>query len=708
MSMSATRMVLPVPAVVSVLLLVVGGALVEAGSSAGRPVVVVAMAVLVSVLLLFWRKAAGGIAALGVWLGVGAWLASLTPDTMGPSAGQCLALGIAGVVLFLFGLRVGRRPSTRATVAQMSERSDRNDGVASRWQLLRHASGWPVRRKASVLRPSLRQVPFYKRRRVPLNELATKLATVGHMGIWSSIEDVTVRFGGPRVGKTGELACRIVDAPGAVIATSTRTDLIELTDNPRRDVGPTYVFNPSGMGDRPSTITFNPLVGCEDPVAASDRAGDLLAAVSAPGSGSDSAYWTEQAQRVLATLMHAAAIENAAAVKHGAEQGPLSMRDVLAWVADPDGSRDEIQRYLRSSPEPSFVQDSLQFLTTNDRTRSSICSTVMPALGWLTNPNAVAAATGGGFDVEQLLAERGTVYMLGAEEAKTAPLVTALTGHIARQARAIAATMPSGRLDPPLTLALDEAALICPVPLDRWTADMGGRNITIHIAAQSRAQLEAKFGDKAARAILNNTATLLLFGGTKDADDLQAFSTLIGERAEDVQTIDETTGNVSTSNRRVAILSPDAIARLEPGQVVIVRRFMPVAIGRVQMVWKRRDLRWRARQRKAVQIVNEWREGIGDTYLWVMPRVAAAVEAAGPALAAGRARLIRSALVMYRVIQSRRNRRAVTHPTPVPLPYERRGRVNEAEQVADGLVTDIGRGDEVASVTSISERTPVS
>ena len=61
----------------------------------------------------------------------------------------------------------------------------------------------------------------------------------------------------------------------------------------------------------------------------------------------------------------------------------------------------------------------------------------------------------------------------------TAPLVTALTGHIAREARRIAATRPGGRLDPPLTLALDEAALICPIPLDNWTADMGGRNVTI-------------------------------------------------------------------------------------------------------------------------------------------------------------------------------------------------------------------------------------
>ncbi len=80
----------------------------------------------------------------------------------------------------------------------------------------------------------------------------------------------------------------------------------------------------------------------------------------------------------------------------------------------------------------------------------------------------------GGFDVAALLEQRGTVYMLGAEDAQVGPLVTALTGHIAREARSIAGRQPGGRLDPPLTLALDEAALICPVPLDNWTADMGG------------------------------------------------------------------------------------------------------------------------------------------------------------------------------------------------------------------------------------------
>jgi type IV secretion system protein VirD4 len=255
-----------------------------------------------------------------------------------------------------------------------------------------------------------------------------------------------------------------------------------------------------------------------------------------------------------------------------------------------------VQRLLRRSSEPSYEADALQFLTTNERTRSSICATVMPALGWLTDPNAASAARVGDFDVARLLDERGTVYMLGAEDAQTAPLVTALTGHIAREARRLSAEQPAGRLDPPLTLALDEAALICPVPLDKWTADMGGRNITLHIAAQSRAQLRQRFGDAGAAAIVNNTATLLIFGGTRDPDDLAAYATLAGERDEDVPTYDHTHGQTSTTTRRVPVLSAAQIAQLPTGRVMIVSRGMPVAIGTVQMAWRRHDVRRTARR----------------------------------------------------------------------------------------------------------------
>lgn len=254
----------------------------------------------------------------------------------------------------------------------------------------------------------------------------------------------------------------------------------------------------------------------------------------------------------------------------------------------------------------AYAADIAQFLSTNDKTRTSITSTIMPALSWLMVEPAVAAAQPGTepFDVGRLLASSGTVFLLGGDDGQTAPLVAALTGHIAREARRLAGLRPGGRLDPPLTLALDEAALICPVPLDQWTADMGGRGVTIHIAVQSRAQLEQRWGKAGAAAILNNSATVLVFGGTRDPDDLAAWSTLSGERVE------EDLG-------KVPVLSPAQIAQLPERRVLIIRRATPAAVGTVRMAWTRRDVRSAqrayARRRadlKAAEARSELAEGV--------------------------------------------------------------------------------------------------
>jgi type IV secretion system protein VirD4 len=493
-------------------------------------------------------------------------------------------VAVGALVLVLLGVVLWRRYGGSAgQVHRWSRRSRRNEGVASSWALFRVASWIAVRRRATVVRPSFAQVPRWRRCFVRTTEFATALARVGALWIWSSVEDVTIRLGGPRTGKTGELAGRIVEAPGAVIATSTRTDLVYLTGPIRALRGPVHVFNPSGLGGLASTITFDPISGCAESRTAVTRASDLLAGVAATGRAGDMEFWQGQARRVLAALLHAAALNGA------------TMRDVLSWVADPDGASGDVQRALRHSPEPAFELDAQQFLGTNERTRSSICSTIMPALGWLSDSTAAEAATGGAFDVEQLLDLRGTVYMLGADDGQVAPLVTALTGHIAREARRIAGHMPGGRLDPPLTLALDEAALICPIPLDSWTADMGGRGVTIHIAAQSRAQLRQRWGDVGAAAILNNAATLMIYGGTRDPDDLAAYSSLTGERYEDAPTWGRDGDLHSTAAHRVAVLSPAQVAQLPAGRAIVIRRGMPPAIGRVQMAWKRRDVRAVAR-----------------------------------------------------------------------------------------------------------------
>jgi type IV secretory pathway TraG/TraD family ATPase VirD4 len=405
--------------------------------------------------------------------------------------------------------------------------------------------------------------------------------------VWSSVEDVVLVFGGPRTGKSGWLAGQIIDAPGAVLVTSTRTDLHQLTAELRSRRGPVYVFNAVGLGGLASTITFDPLTGCADPVTATERAADMLAATSQAGphgGGGDRAFWDAQARRVLASLMHAAAL------------GGRSMRDVMSWVADPEQAEDEVTSLLRTSPERSYVVDATQFVTTNDRTRTSITSTIMPALGWLTSPAASAAATGAHpFDVAELLAANATVYLLGAEENHAAPLVCALTGYIAREARRIAARKPGGRLDPPLRLTLDEAALISPVPLHSWTADMGGRGVHIIAAFQSRAQLIDRYGEAKAAVTLNNAGGRILFGGTSDRDDLNFWSTLAGERDERVTTTDLNGRVASRTTRRVPVLAPAQLSNLPTGKVVAFRRGMAPVVGRARMAWARRDVRALAR-----------------------------------------------------------------------------------------------------------------
>lgn len=564
------------------------------------------------------------------------------------------------VLLFTVALGLRGRGGSRGLIGRWSRRARRNDGVASRWQIFRVASKSAMRRKAKTVKPSLRRVSWWQRRRTPVTEYATRLARVGGQGIWSPVEDVTLRMGGPRTGKTGELAGRILDAPGAVIATSTRTDLIDLTAGVRRGRGPLYVFNPSGLGGLESTISFDPLTGCSSPVMATYRAGDLLPAV---GGDAERDHWVSLARQALAALLHAAAL------------GELSMRDVQSWVADPEGGSDEVLRLLRRSSEPAFVQAAQQFLTTNERTRSSITTTIMPALGWLTDPAAMAAATGGSFDVAQLLAEHGTVYMLGAEEGHTAPLVAALTAHVAREARRIAAESPGGRLDPALTLVLDEAALICPIPLHNWTADMGGRNVTIHIGAQSRAQLRQRWGDTGAAAIMTNSATVMILGGSRDPDDLNAYSMLTADRDELVDTEDADGKVTGRSLRKVPVLSPGQISQLPAMHAVIIRRGMPASVGRLQMAWKRRDVKAVARAERWAVRVEWWIEQWGE---WAVRADAAAerIEAWFTARAAAR----------------RDKRKAARADVMLPV-WERAEQVVRAEVIRLDTVREVERGE---------------
>jgi type IV secretory pathway TraG/TraD family ATPase VirD4 len=167
---------------------------------------------------------------------------------------------------------------------------------------------------------------------------------------------------------------------------------------------------------------------------------------------------------------------------------------------------------------------------------------VRRAVDALADPRVLDACSplaGEQFDVATFLADGGTLYLLGTTGAQltVAPLVTALVEALVDAGRQRASTQPGGRLDPPLTLLLDEAANIAPIPsLPNLLADGGGSGITTVCVLQSLAQARARWGLPGADAIWDSATTKLVLGGLAHTEDLSRISKLAGEIDDPVRT----------------------------------------------------------------------------------------------------------------------------------------------------------------------------
>ena len=107
----------------------------------------------------------------------------------------------------------------------------------------------------------------------------------------------------------------------------------------------------------------------------------------------------------------------------------------------------------------------------------------------------------------------------------TAPLVTAFAAAVVSAARRHSQTLPGGRLNPPLTLVLDEAANVAPLPdLPTLMADGGGRGITTWTFVQSFSQLRSRWGRDGADTIWGASTAKIILGGCTEADDLERIS----------------------------------------------------------------------------------------------------------------------------------------------------------------------------------------
>ena len=471
-------------------------------------------------------------------------------------------------------------------------------GTATGHEVATTASARALLRRAETLRPALDE---------PSPQQVGYLLGQSHgKQVWASVEDSILVIGPPRSGKGLHVVIpAILDAPGAVVTTSTRPDNLATTLSARQKVGPVAVFDPQHLADGiPAGLRWSPIRGCEDPLTAMIRATGLAAATGLSHGGVEGGgFWEGKTRTALQALLHAAALDH---------RSPI---DLFRWTLDPTAAAEAVAVLTGSPDAATGWADSLEAMIDSDpRTRDSIWQGVSLALSALADPrvlDAVNPGPGEGFDPETFIRERGTLYLLatGAGAGNSAALVAAFVEDLVETARRMAARSPGARLDPPLLLALDEIGNLAPLPsLPTLMAEGGGTGITTMPVLQSLAQARDRWNENQASAIWDASIVKIILGGASNAKDLLDLSTLIGERDEYTDSVtlgDRGSRSNQRSVRRVPILPPDRIRTMPFGMGVILLRSAPPIITDLLPWPKRADADQLRRDRTAVEQLLE-------------------------------------------------------------------------------------------------------
>ncbi|WP_326766829.1 type IV secretory system conjugative DNA transfer family protein [Streptomyces sp. NBC_01591] len=264
---------------------------------------------------------------------------------------------------------------------------------------------------------------------------------------------------GPAATRRPTVVQAIREAGGpALVVTSDPTVWAE-TKDARAKLGPVLVYDPGHLCDTPARLHWSPTAGCEQPDTAAARATALLAPVR-PQARIDAAT-ADTAETLLQCWLHAAAVDG------------RPFRQVHRWALG--GSAHEPVRLLRTHPKAASGLAGLleSALTAHPERREMAQELTVRAFGALSSVHIREACTPNRADslaLESFAGEGGTLYVVGEpiEDPRSGPgampLLTALASYVVEHGRRMAARSTDGRLDPPMTLVLDDVAAVAPLP----------------------------------------------------------------------------------------------------------------------------------------------------------------------------------------------------------------------------------------------------
>lgn len=332
--------------------------------------------------------------------------------------------------------------------------------------------------------PVPRTEPLLAQSAAPI-QLETAVAPVA--GGWDRAEGA-VHYAPPASRHTTATQA-VRDAEGPALVVTSNPSLWADTKDPRAKLGPVLLYDPSHRCDTPARLHWSPTAGCEDRQRATARAAALLAPIR-PTAKLDEALSTT-AETLLRSYLHAAAVDG------------RTIRHVHRWS---QGTQiQDAVRILRTNPKasPGSAGELEAALTAHPDRRDMAQELTTRALSSLFTVNIREACTPNRTDalaLDSFVDEGGTLYVVGEsiEDPRSnpgaMPLLTALVSSVVERGRRMAERSSAGRLDPPLTLVLDDIAAVAPLPqLPELLATGADRGLPTLALLRSREQGRARW-----------------------------------------------------------------------------------------------------------------------------------------------------------------------------------------------------------------------
>jgi type IV secretion system protein VirD4 len=382
----------------------------------------------------------------------------------------------------------------------------------------------------------------------------------------------TAVIAAPQVGKTsGLIIPAVLEHPGPVPVTSTKTDVVLATIARRRRMGEVFVWDPFGE----QSDCWDPLQGCEDWEHALLVA-KWLGAAQLLRDSSNQQYFDEEAQELTAPLLHAAALS-----------GEHTILDVYRWVRQRE--RDTPNAILTNADADDALLRLGAVYEYTERQRDGILGTAAIQLKAYGHPAAArTAGRGQGMTPAGLFdpaAGHATLYIVAGREHQQllAPLVVTMLSSLLFWLSERENRTGKG-LSPPALFALDETANIAPLEaLPQILATSLSAGVRFLTVWHSVAQLRRHYGQDAAAEVLALCQAKVFLGSITDDFTRDYIVELLGRR----QQLDGQTGG----GRGVDVMTAQALQRTSNGEGLLINGDLPPVFFRQRRHYLDRGLR---------------------------------------------------------------------------------------------------------------------